>query len=123
MTWNPPGTARARRFFAITAAALAEPSTKQTSVAPRLSASIPTAPVPAYRSSHLLPSRAAGLALQRTLNNVSRKRSDVGRVSIPGRETRGRRRYLPAITRNLPPCQEHELRSSLLHFRVFNPQR
>src|SRR5215469_17035360 len=65
-------------------------------------ASIPTAPVPANRSNHTVPSSASGLPAVITLNRVSRKRSDVGRVSIPRSECSGRLRYFPSITRMIP---------------------
>src|SRR5215813_11830185 len=63
--------------------------------APRLMASMPTAPVPANKSSQTEPSTLE----PRTLNSVSRRRSDVGRVAIPAGAARRRLRYFPAMIR------------------------
>src|SRR5579863_8861546 len=90
---------RERRFWRMTSAAAGEDSTKQTCLAPRLNASMPTAPVPANKSSQTLPSSAAGFPAVKTLNRVSRRRSEVGRISIPRNERSGRLRYFPAMTR------------------------
>src|SRR6266850_639751 len=66
-----------------------------TSAAPRLSASIPIAPVPAKRSAK----RAPEIFGANTLNKVSRKRSLVGRSARPFKLLRMRLRYIPAMTR------------------------
>ena len=58
----------------------------------------PTAPVPAYKSSHVDSASAAGSPAHSTLNSVSRTRSAVGRISRPGNDRSVRRRYCPAIT-------------------------
>src|SRR6202044_3827253 len=87
------------RLCSITLAAGGEVSTKYACLAPRLSASIPTAPVPAKRSNHTVPASASGLPAVSTLNKVSRNRSEVGRMSAPRNDRKGRPRYLPAITR------------------------
>src|SRR5207248_2659266 len=76
-------------------AARAALSTKYTMRAPRLSASIPTAPEPEKRSSHTL----SAIPAERTLKSVSRRRSEVGRVSEPAGAINRRLRYRPAITR------------------------
>src|SRR5579864_814192 len=60
---------------------------------------MPTAPVPAKRSSHTLPTSASGFPAVSTLNRVSRRRSEVGRMSMPRSDRSGRLRYFPAITR------------------------
>src|ERR1700690_1105302 len=59
---------------------------------------MPTAPVPAYKSSQADSSSAAGSPEHRTLNRVSRSRSAVGRISIPDNDRNIRRRYSPAMT-------------------------
>src|SRR3954447_855805 len=64
---------------------------------------MPTAPVPAQRSSHTLPSKASMLPADSTLNRVSRRRSAVGRKSRPRNECRERLRNFPAITRMVLP--------------------
>src|SRR6266850_1253620 len=66
-----------------------------TFAAPRLSASIPIAPVPAKRSAN----RAPEIFGANTLNNVSRKRSLVGRSARPFKLFRMRLRCVPAMTR------------------------
>src|SRR3954447_5359667 len=63
------------RLALISATARQSDSTKVTCEAPRLNASIPTAPVSANPSRTRLPSMRGAS----TLNNVSRRRSDVGR--------------------------------------------
>src|SRR6266446_2587008 len=63
--------------------------------APRLRASMPTAPVPAKMSRK----REPEILGARTLKRVSRRRSLVGRRAMPLRDFRMRLRYLPAITR------------------------
>src|SRR3954469_16323001 len=63
------------RLAAMRATARRSHSTNVTCEAPRLNASIPTAPVPANPSRRRLPSMRGAS----TLNNVSRSRSDVGR--------------------------------------------
>src|ERR1700719_2749748 len=67
--------------------------------APRLRASTPTAPVPANKSSHSEPSSAEGFPAVRTLNRVSRSRSEVGLISTSRHELRRRLRNFPAIIR------------------------
>src|SRR6266404_1890272 len=66
-----------------------------TSAAPRLSASIPIAPVPAKRSAK----RAPEILGAKTLNKVSRKRSLVGRSARPFKLFKMRLRCVPAMTR------------------------
>src|SRR5580658_4310520 len=83
------------RFSRIRRAALAFDSTKMVSRAPRLMASIPTAPVPAKRSTK----RESSMEGPRTLKRVSRRRSLVGRRSCAPGPFSGRLRYFPAITR------------------------
>src|SRR5215467_11314199 len=83
----------------MTFAARFEDSTKYTFAAPRLSASIPTAPVPAYKSTHTEPASRSGFPAVNTLKRVSRRRSDVGRIPIPGNERIGLLRNFPAMTR------------------------
>src|SRR5260221_14469436 len=56
---------------------------------------MPTAPDPAQRSRN----RASLIRGARILNNVSRKRSEVGRVSSDGGLFNLRPRYLPAMIR------------------------
>src|SRR5437868_1401444 len=68
---------------------------KYTIRAPRLRASIPTAPEPAKTSSHTL----SEIPAEATLKSVSRSRSEVGRVWDPEGATNLRLRYRPAITR------------------------
>ena len=65
-------------------------STNTTSDAPRLKASIPTAPEPAYKSRN----RAPSILGARMLNNVSRSRSLVGRVASPSGAARTASRIL-----------------------------
>src|SRR5258708_5759078 len=72
----PPSSSR---FFSITAQARRDLSINHASVAPRLSASIPTPPDPAQVSSNLAPL----LSGVRILKSVSRSRSEVGRTSRP----------------------------------------
>ena len=98
MISNPPLIPSDLRFAAITSAAAFDDSTKCTMRAPRLKASIPTAPVPAYKSIQVESANAAGFPAHNTLNSVSRSRSDVGRISSPGSDRSKRRRYSPAIT-------------------------
>src|SRR5579872_5268231 len=66
-----------------------------TYAAPRLSASMPTAPVPANTSRKCEPETPA----PRTLKSVSRRRSLVGRNNDPLRDFSKRLRYVPAMTR------------------------
>ena len=80
------------KFTVINSAAALDDSTKCTIRAPRLSASMPTAPVPAYKSSHTDVASASGSPADSTLNRVSRNRSAVGRISRPGNERNVRRR-------------------------------
>ena len=84
------------------ARARASRSTKVTCAAPRLSASMPTAPVPAKTSS----TRAPASRPCSTLNSVSRSLSDVGRR--PGQVGASRRRpfSVPAMMRRRPPSTE-----------------
>src|SRR5574341_43297 len=79
---------------------------------------MPTAPVPAKRSSHTVPPRRSGSPPVKTSKSVSRRRSEVGRRSRPFSERRGRPRNLPAITRmSFPRAQE--LASSGARLRVY----
>src|ERR1700686_2105323 len=68
---------------------------KTTSEAPRLRASMPTAPVPAKTSRK----REPAMLGPSTLKRVSRSLSLVGRKAEPFRDFRRRLRYWPAITR------------------------
>jgi hypothetical protein len=122
------------RFFSISLTAVGDDSTKTTCSAPRLSASIPTAPVPANKSNQWLPVVASGLPAHNMLKRVSRRRSEVGRMSSPRKDAKGRLRYLPAITRIFgahykPKVSAHTAArrhfASVLsaHFGVHNPQR
>ncbi len=97
--WNLSAIPNDFKFSAINSAARLDDSTKYTMRAPRLRASMPTAPVPAYKSSHVDPASAAGSPAHNTLKSVSRSRSAVGRISRPGKDSNVRRRYWPAITR------------------------
>src|SRR6266404_8155685 len=63
--------------------------------APRLRASMPTAPVPAKMSRK----REPEILGARTLKRVSRRRSLVGRRALPLRDFKMRLRYLPAMIR------------------------
>ncbi len=95
-------------------------STNSTPAAPRLSASIPTAPEPAYKSRNCAPSiRGAS-----TLNSVSRSRSLVGRVASPGRSPSVRERYVPAMMRIASSAYRKRTRPDPLqskHARLVNP--
>ncbi len=83
-------------FSALTA--LASRSTNTALSAPRDSASMPSAPVPANRSSTLAPSTLPSIA-----NTASLTRSEVGRVALPvGAFSRLPPRR-PAITRMRQP--------------------
>src|ERR1700737_4577922 len=68
---------------------------KTASVAPRLIASMPTAPVPAKTSRKREPLTVG----PSTLKRISRRRSLVGRRALPLRDLRMRLRYLPAMMR------------------------
>src|SRR6266446_1608403 len=94
-TVNPERMPSESRFLRMSAAAGACFSMNTTSAAPRLSASIPIAPVPANRSAK----RAPEIFGANTLNRVSRKRSLVGRSARPFKLFRMRLRYVPAMTR------------------------
>src|ERR1700677_2138119 len=83
------------RFLLSAASAAGARSTNSTLAAPLLSASIPTAPDPAYKSRK----RAPSMRSASTLNSVSRSRSLVGRVAIPAGPSSGRERNLPAMMR------------------------
>ena len=82
----------------IVSMALRTRSTKMTLLASRLSASIPTLPVPAKRSSQVLPATSP----PRMLNSADLTRSVIGRVESPGTETRRLPRSFPEITRSVP---------------------
>src|SRR5580698_5038728 len=101
MSSTPARMSRDLRFSRIKRAALASDSTKIVSRAPRLMASMPTAPVPAKRSTK----RESSTDGPRTLKRVSRRRSLVGRRRCAPGPFRGRLRYFPAITRivSVPP--------------------
>src|SRR6266567_8538979 len=75
-TWTRPARRVRARLSWMVLMALAEESTKVASAAPRESASIPMAPVPANRSSTRTPSTD----VPRLENTPSRARSDTGRV-------------------------------------------
>src|SRR5215472_13612233 len=83
------------RFFLINVTAGACFSMNTTFRAPRLNASMPTAPVPANRSTKKAPATRS----PRMLKRVSRKRSLVGRSAMPLGLFKCRLRYFPAITR------------------------
>jgi len=124
MIWKPLAIPNDVRFAPITSAAALDDSTKYTIRAPRLRASMPTAPVPAYKSSQVDSANADGSPAHSTLNSVSRSRSDVGRISSPGKDRSVRRRYCPAITlitlryrRRLPRLRWH------LHARAIGETR
>src|SRR5687767_989359 len=89
---SAPSASRLAPIARIAGAAL---STKVASFAPRDSASMPSAPEPANRSS----TRASRTRSPRIENTASRTRSAVGRVSVPGGVWRRRPPYVPAITR------------------------
>ncbi len=84
----------AERFARIAAAAGLALSANHTKSAPRLIASIPTAPEPAYKSTNREPSTRG----PSTLNSVSRRRSLVGRVVMPRGASSNLDRNSPAIT-------------------------
>ena len=87
------GASNAVRFRFISSQQSRSQSTKVTSFAPRLSASIPTAPEPANKSRN----RLSGTSSLMMLNRDSRAISDVGLVLLPeGARTR-RLPYCPAI--------------------------
>ena len=71
-------------------------STKQAKAAPRDKASRPSAPLPANRSATRRPSNAP-MRLTSIENRVSRKRSAVGRVAVPGGGWSRRPRHSPAM--------------------------
>src|SRR4029077_20399051 len=87
------------KFRAISAAPAAWFSTKIAPRAPRLSATMATAPDPARRAPHPAPSTA----VPKMLKTVSRRRSLKGRKAVPRKVCNRRLRYCPAITRNCPP--------------------
>ncbi len=90
-----PQVARFSRSFSTT---VRERSTKVTHRAPRLSASIPTDPVPAHKSRKRAPTSCGC----RMLNKDSFNRSGVGRTSRPESPFSRRPLYAPAITRTKP---------------------
>src|SRR5688572_33189994 len=79
----------------MTRIALGSDSTNVTTSAPRLNASMPTAPVPAYKSKKRLPDTRG----PRMENKASRTLSDVGRREFPCGALRRRPRWEPAMTR------------------------
>ena len=79
----------------MTRIALGSDSTNVTTTAPRLNASMPTAPVPAYKSKKRLP----GTRGPKIENKASRTLSDVGRSDLPSGALRRRPRWEPAMTR------------------------
>jgi hypothetical protein len=81
-----PSAARLARTARIAAGAL---STNVASAAPRDSASMPSAPEPANKSS----TRAPATRSPRIENSASRMRSDVGRVAVPVGAVRRRPRH------------------------------
>src|SRR4051794_13071606 len=85
-------------------------STKVAAAAPRESASMPSAPLPANRSS----TRASGSRATSTENSASRTRSEVGRVAAPGGATSRRPPHSPAITRTGSGQCREQLRRDLL---------
>ena len=92
-----------------TAAARRSDSTNSACAAPRDSASSPSAPEPAHRSSTLAP--ASPGSCSSAANSASRTRSDVGRVPVGGTASR-RPPATPAMTRttrtwSAEPCSTH----------------
>ena len=83
------------KFFCNNCTALRSDSTKVTAEAPRLSASIPTAPVPAYKSRK----RSPNTCVPRIEKIAPRTLSDVGRSAVPCGPLKRRPRWDPAITR------------------------
>jgi hypothetical protein len=88
---------RERRLSRIIPIARALRSMRTTRFAPRLNASMPTAPLPAYASKNVLPSSVGA----NTLNSASRSRSGVGRTARPGTLFSVRLRSRPEITLKL----------------------
>ena len=101
------------RITMLTASRLSSRKTHR--AAPRLSASMPSWPLPAYRSS----TRAPGRSNCTMLNIASFTCERVGRVtSVPGSASSLRPRASPAITRMmLPPCRSCRPRGS--RFELF----
>ena len=104
---------RQLRITMLTASRLSSRKTHR--AAPRLSASMPSWPLPAYRSS----TRAPGRSNCTMLNIASFTCERVGRVtSVPGSASSLRPRASPAITRMmLPPCRSCRPRGS--QFELF----
>src|SRR5271166_318559 len=98
-TANPlsmPSRSRLRRN---TLSAAGDLSTNVTRAAPRLSASRPTAPEPAYKSRNVAPAPVLLMREASTLKSVSRRRSLVGLVFNPGGASSRREPYVPAMMR------------------------
>jgi len=98
-TANPLSMPSRSRLLRNTLRAAGDRSTKVTCAAPRLSASRPTAPEPAYKSRNTAPPPAPFMRLASTLKSVSRRRSLVGRVLNPGGPSSLREPYVPAMMR------------------------
>src|SRR5690606_21615987 len=94
-----PCRPNASTFSRITPRAAASCSTNRQNFAPRDSASSPSAPVPAKRSSTRTPSGRPSKRCWRTLNRVSRARSDVGRTERPDGACSRRPRSSPPTIR------------------------
>src|SRR5579883_336527 len=95
ITWLRASRPSSRRFRRSTPAALRLLSMNMARAAPRLKASIPTAPDPAYASTKTFPSTSA----PNTLKSVSRSRSLVGRKEPLETVFKRRERSVPPITR------------------------
>ncbi len=90
------------RFSRITAQATGLRSTSTAASAPRLSASIASAPVPAYRSS----TRCGCTPIEASIEKIApRTLSEVGRVASPLGAFSGKPRASPAMTRMVPAPQ------------------
>lgn len=95
-------TRQRSRFALISSHICCERSTNVARLAPRESASMPTAPEPAQRSRK----RASAMRGAMTLKSVSRSRSEVGRTSSDGGLFRFRPRYCPAMILKSKNCFE-----------------
>src|SRR5690242_17130049 len=85
------------RFDLIISIGIRFESEKRTEAAPRLKASMPTAPVPANRSHQFESSRSPAMIL----NSASLTRSVMGRVVSPGTDFNFLPLAFPAMTRNV----------------------
>src|SRR6478672_9277758 len=92
-----PGMPVSAALRRATAAAARSDSTSRTEEAPRLAASRPSAPDPAYRSSTAAPARTPRCSSRE--NSASRTRSLVGRVPLPAGVCRRRPPTRPLMMR------------------------